>query len=198
MSDAGYNLYHATGPGPECLDYAQPWAQVGPESGQIQTEPLAPAAVHWFAVRPVDARGIESPLAQDEVRLELDAAGKRVADRPAAVLSLAATPRPGGAVRLQWRWRAGINGVLPQVFRIFGDGGTGTIDYGSPLGEVACHEGQLWYSWTSGPLGGGEHQLAVRSVTAAGATDEQATVVSVMPDAGVPGAVSALQAEAIL
>ena len=196
---AGYNLYHATGADPESLDYSQPSARVGPGITQFETQALQAGAVHWFGIRPVDARGIESPLTQDELRLELDAQGQRVADRPAGALTLAARPLPDGAAGLEWRWRAGYGGVVPQVFRIFGDGGTGVINYAAPLGEVPYSGGINIYAWTSGPLAGGaEQQLAVRAITAGGVWDDQPAVATVTPDDSAPGSVDALEAEAIL
>ena len=195
-SESGYNLYHATGDGPVSLDYISPFVRVGPGLTQVATEALDAGAVHWFAVRPVSALGTETPLAQDEVRLETAAQGQRVPDRPAGVLAAGARPLPLGAVQLQWQYRTGIGGVLPQTFRIFGDGGTGTIDYQSPLGQVDYQQGRTWYGWASGPLAGsGEHQLAVRAVTAGGVWDEQPAVVRVTPDATPPDHVDALQAE---
>jgi len=198
-SEAGYNIYHASGPDPEALDYGDPDLRLGPAVTQVATDVLLPGAVHWFGIRPVDARGIESPTAQDEVRLELDEQGQKVPDRPAGILQLSAKPLPQGLVALQWRWRAGLAGALPQAFRVFGDGGTGTIDYQTPLGEVAYQATRQQYAWESGELAGDlEHQLAVRAVTAGGVWDEQPAVVRVTPDTESPADVDDLQAEAIL
>jgi len=197
--DVGYDLYHAIGPGPEALDYAQPYARAGPHIRSLESSALTPGTVHWFGVRPVDARGIASPTAQGEVRIELDWQGGRVPDRPAGVLALSVRPLPGGIVRLDWRWRPGQGGVVPRAFRIFGDGGSGAIDYQTPLGEVAYRDAQPQYAWESGELAGGlEHQLAVRAVAADEVWDEQPAVVRVTPDAEPPSRVDALQAEAIL
>ena len=198
-SEAGYNLYQAAGLGPESLDYAEPWARVGPTVTEVETAALQAGAVHWFGIRPVNAEGIESAVAQGEVRLELGAQGERAPDRPAGTLALCAGPLPLGKVRLDWRYRVGSLGVVPQTFRIFGDRGTGTIDYGTPLGEVAYQEGHGWYTWTSGQMDDGvEYQLAIRAITAAGVWDEQPAVVHATPDAAAPGEVDVLEAEAIL
>jgi len=195
-SEAGYNLYHATGAGPESLDYDEPWAQLGPSVTDVETDALNAESVHWFGIRPVDPNGRESPAAQDEARLETGAQGEQEPDRPAGALAAVAVPLALGAARLRWRYRVGHNGVLPQTFRIFGDGGTGTLDYETPLDEVPWCEGQAWYAWTSDPLTPGvEHQLAVRAVTAGGVWDEQPAVARVTPDAVPPGQVDALEAE---
>ena len=198
-SEAGYDLYRGSGSGPESINYAEAFAHVGPGVGEVQTEPLEAGTVHWFGIRPVDARGIESPITQSEARIELDVSGARVPDRPAGVLALEAQAMPLGVVRLAWRYRPGITGVVPQVFRIFGDGGGGMIDYGSPLGEVAYEMGRVAYAATVEGLASGiEHQLAVRAVTQGEVWDEQPATAQVTPDADAPGEVAALEAEVVL
>jgi hypothetical protein len=199
VSDRGYNLYRAAGPGPESVDYAEPCARVGPEIAWVNVGPLQEGAVHWFGIRPVDAQEREIPVAQGEARLELDAQGEPVPDRPAGALAAVARATVLGTARLQWCYRVGRRGVVPLAFRIFGDGGTGVINYATPLGEVPYGSGQSWYTWTSGQLAGGaEHQLAVRAVTAEGVWDEQPAIARVAPDAAPPAAVDALEAETVL
>jgi len=198
-SDRGYNLYRAAGPGPECLDYAEPCARAGPDVGFVDVGPLEDGAVHWFGIRPVDWAERESPVAQGEARLELDADGLAVPARPAGPLAASARPASLGTVRLAWRYRVGRLGVTPQTLRIFGDGGTGVINYATALGEVPYCKGQVWYTWTSGPLAaGGQHQLAVRAVTSGGLWDEQPAIARVTPDATPPAVVDALEAETVL
>jgi len=197
--EAGYDIFHATGDGPETLDYSTPWACVGPGVTQLVTAPLDAGAVHWIGIRPVDAREVAAPVTQTEARLELDEAGSRVPDRPAGVLVLSVRPLPAASARLTWSYRTGSSGVVPQVFRIFGDSGTGQINYSTPLGEVPYRESQAGYAWTSGPLATGvQHQLAVRAVAADGTWDEQPAVALVTPDAAPPGQVDSLEAEVIL
>jgi hypothetical protein len=198
-SDRGYNIYHATGPGPDSLDYAEPCARVGPDVVLVDVLPLEAGAVHWFGIRPVDARERETPTVQQEARLDLDVTGEWVMPRPAGALAASAQPAPHAAARLRWRYRVGKDGVVPQTFRIFGDGGTGQINYTTPLGEVPYGEGQIWYAWSSSPLAPGvEHQLAVRAVTADGIWDEQPAVARATPDATPPAVVDALKAETVL
>jgi hypothetical protein len=198
-SETGYSIYHVTGANPDLLDYGEPWACTGPGVTQLAAGPLEAPAVHWFSIRPVDGREVESPLAQGEVRLELDDEGQPVPDRPAGVLALSARPLPGGCAKVAWSYRIGHTGVLPQVFRIFGNGGSGDINYATPLGEASYCPSESSYCWTSSPLAGGsEHQLAVRAITADGVWDEQPAVASVTPDAAAPGEVDNLKAEVIL
>jgi len=198
-SDAGYTIYHATGASPDLLDHGEPWGCTGPGVTQLAAGPLEAPAVHWFSIRPVDSREVESPIAQGEVRLELDSQGQPAPDRPAGVLAVSAHPLPGGRAQVTWSYRVGLSGVLPQVFRIFGDGGSGNINYATPLGETPYRASEASYGWTSDPLtGSGEHQLAVRAITADGVWDEQPAVARVTPDLAAPGEVDNLKAEVIL
>jgi len=198
VKKTGYYVYHATGNSPDLLDLGEPWACVGPDLTQLVTEPLDAGAVHWFSIRPVDGRDVESPLAQNELRLELDGQGQPVPDRPAGVLALSACPLPGGCVRVAWGYRVGRTGILPQAFHIFGDSGSGTLNYTTPLGEVPYRASEPFYGWTSGPLAGGTHQLAVRAIAASGLWDEQPAIATVTPDGDAPGEVDNLKAEVVL
>ena len=195
-SESGYDLFHATGEAPDAIDHADPWRRVGPGITAVETDALAAGAVHWFGVRPVDADGRQSPITQSEARLELDDDGEAVADRPASPLALHAEPLPAGKARLRWRYRVGHTGLAPEVFRIFGDGGTGTINYETPLGEVPFRTGPSWHVWTSGALAPGVvHQLAVRAIAAGDVWDDPPAVAQAVPDATPPGTVDALSAE---
>jgi len=198
-SEAGYDFYGGAGAGPETIDYGVPLARVGPSVREVQTDPLAAGAVHWFGLRPVDAQGVESPVTQSEVRLELDGSGEAVPDRPAGVLDLVVDALPLGVLRLGWQYRPGLIGVVPEAFRIFGDGGSGEVDYNLPLAEVPYQDGRTTYAATvEGLASGVEHQLAVRAVAPGEVWDEQPASAAVTPDADAPGAVTALRAEVLL
>ncbi len=200
VSEAGYDLFHGAGPDPDAVDYTSPVLRVGPGVAAATTEPLAPGAVHWFGIRPVDARGRASPTARDEVRVEVDEGGLRIADRPAGVLAAEARPQRGGTVALTWRYRMGVSGVGPATFRIYGDGGTGEIDDETPLGEVSHDPSRRAYAWETPPLepSGVVHQLAVRAVAPDGTRDEQPVVLAVTPDDAAPDPVDAPEVEVIL
>jgi len=198
-SEAGYNLYAGTGAAGSSIDYAEPWLRAGPGVNQVETAALQAGTVHWLGIRPVRADGVETPVTACEVRLELEAAGLPQATRPAGALVLEGEPIDGGRVRLAWRYRVGVGGVAPAVFRLFSDRGTGMVDYSLPVGEVPFDAKASWFSWTSGALPDGvTHQLAVRAVAAGEVMDEQPAVVPVTPDAAAPGQVDGLQSEVVL
>jgi len=95
----------------------------------------------------------------------------------------------GAEVRLSWQAGLYLDSNL-EAFHVFGDGGTGTVDYASPLNEapLPARPGgrEPWgygaggfgvggygqsaavYEWTTDPLPAGVHTLAVAAVDAAG------------------------------
>ncbi len=198
-SEAGYDLYRATGPDPESLDYASPWSRVGPGVTEVESPALDAGTTHWFGVRPVSENGQESPITSCEARIELDEAGQQGPDRPAGVLALSARSLSGGRLSLMWGYRVGENSVVPEAFRVFSDGGTGVLNYSAPIGEVIYRADRAWFGWTSEPLPDGfARQLAVRAVAAGAVLDEQPAVVVATPDASAPGQVDTLEAEVTL
>ncbi len=197
-SEAGYAVYHAAG-GPEALTYETPLLVVGPGVTAVDTGPLAAGAVHGFGVRPTDADGRATPVTSSEARLELDAEGAVVADRPPAPVAAWAAARPAGAAEVGWRYRAGPDDAAPAVFRVYGDGGTGTVDEETPLAEVAHVPGRTHYRATvTGLAAGAANVLRVRAETAAGLADAGEALATVTPDATSPEPVEALEVEVVL
>ncbi len=75
--------------------------------------------------------------------------------------------------------------------RIYWDAGTGTVDFGTPVGTVSLGGpvAPARYAWTSGKLTPGETYLWVVRIATAGGVETQnvRSVVSAAPDsAGVP------------
>jgi len=197
-SEAGYNVYHGVGAtAGTALDYAAPAARVGPGRLSHAAAGLAYPAVHWFGVRSVDGAGREAATVSAEVRLELDAAGERVALRPASVTALEAEGAGGGRVRLTWQAVAEGGEATTEVFRIYC--GVGSVEFGAAVGEVRCEAGRREYQWTSTALAHGAAMVfAVRSETSAGGCDADPPQVAVVVDASGPAAAGMVRAEAWL
>jgi hypothetical protein len=106
-----------------------------------------------------------------------------------------AEPVSGGRIKVSWLYdptREYLGPGAAQEARIYGDGGTGTMDWNTPIGTVAMDGTtsiERW-PWTSGALTDGvTYQFAVRIATAAypdGRETQNEDSVSAMPDSGVP------------
>jgi len=194
-SQAGCNLYAGVGKDAWAIDYAAPVARLGPGAVSHSVGGLAYPAVHWFGVRSSNADGLESKTIDAEVRLELDADGQEVPARPAPVESLEAAGAGGGTVRLQWLALAEAGQAAPDVFCVYSNGGSGEVDFNTPLGEVAHVEGLRQYEWTSDAFDDGlTVTFAVRAETDAGGVDADPPEIEIEIDAAPPAAVGFLAA----
>jgi hypothetical protein len=197
-SAEGYNVYHGVGAAASAIDYGAPVAQLGPVCAWAVAG-LAFPAVHWFGVRTASPAGLESRTVEAEARLELNAAGGRVAARPAGVESLAASGAGGGRVRLAWLALAEMGEARPDVFRVYTNGGSGAINFAAPVGAVAWAAGRRRYEWTSAACADGATvRFAVRAETAAGGVDALPAEVETTVDATEPRGAGFVAAEAAL
>jgi len=173
----GYNLYRWTG---DKLP-AQPGRIMGaaqPGVTEIQTFPFVDHAAstrYWYLLRAV---GEEENCSQ-VVRVELDDGGDLIGPQPNEPESVVARPVSGGRIGLGWRYNALGQEVAPAVFEIFGDGGTGVMDWDSPIGRVDYRRDKVDYAWISEPFDDGSRlQMAVRGKSEAGTSEpNERTVV---------------------
>jgi predicted phosphodiesterase len=102
------------------------------------------------------------------VRLALDGEGKRRPRRPNTVKYLRTAGVKGYRIRVSWiYWHVG-NEVEPDCFEVYGDNGTGVIDYENPLGKVNYDE-NYYYTLVTEPLTPGTvYRFGVRAFSAAG------------------------------
>ncbi|MDK1032023.1 MAG: hypothetical protein QGD94_08465, partial [Planctomycetia bacterium] len=196
-SERGCNIYTGTGYKATGIDYTSPYLRTGPSVLSIETPALAYPGVHWFGIRSVDSREVESLTHNEEIRLELAADGSQLSLRPAPVLSLEAQPAAGAKILLAWDYRAEFGETPPAEFQIFSNGGSGGIDYGTPVDTVTFDPLTQHYLWTSDALTDGTaYRFAVRAVTDVSTQDEGDTEVEATADDQAPQDVGFLTAEA--
>lgn len=65
-----------------------------------------------------------------------------------------------------------------MCFKVYGDGGTGQVDYDNALAVIG-YEGRRFYSFESDALGAGKYLFAVRGEEAGGVGDGSAVQVGV-------------------
>jgi hypothetical protein len=141
------------------------------------------------------AGGVEDQNESQIVRVEFDAAGELLGSEPNAPESVCARPAAGGCVELRWRYSPAGQEAAPSVFEVFGDGG-GTMDWQTPIAEVAYRRGRADYQWTSAAFEHGARlRFAVRAKSAMGVSERNETVVIVETDALGPAPLTVFLAE---
>lgn len=194
----GYNLYRWTGD--RCAVDVSGGIVGSAQSGAsvITNFPFVTHAAstrYWYLIRAVGAGGVEEENESQAVRVELDAAGELLGPEPNAPVSVCACPTAGGRVELRWRYVPEGQAVEPSAFEVFGDDG-GTMDWQTPVGEVAYRRGRVDYLWTSAAFAHGARlRFGVRAKSAMGVSDRNERVVVVEADAMGPAPLTVFVAE---
>jgi len=150
---------------------------------------------YWYLIRAVGAGGVEEANESQVVRVELDAAGELLGPEPNAPESVRARPMAAGCVELRWRYSPASQEAEPSIFEVFGDGG-GTMDWQTPVGEVAYRRGRVDYLWTSAAFADGARlRFGVRAKSAMGVSERNERVVVVEADAMGPAPLTVFVAE---
>jgi len=153
----------------------------------------APSTTYFYELVAVGAGGVEAVAnAQDRqiVRVVTGADGQVGSPMPASPRSLRVAALSGGRLRVSWQY---VPGSTPAAtFRIYSDGGTGTVDWQTPVGQVAVRlssAGEGSYAWTSQAFAHGTTvKFGVRAATSAGVEDDNTTVAMGQADAVGPEA----------
>ena len=149
--------------------------------------------MYIFSVRAVDEDGMEEANVRRMVALPFE--GGQLSGEPSAPRSVEAEPVSDGKVEVSWIYdptREYLGPGMAQEARIYGDGGTGTMDWDTPVATVDMGgpERLERWSWTSGQLTDGQtYQFAVRIATdthPAGRETQNTDTHEAVPDSEVP------------
>jgi len=136
----------------------------------------------YYAVRRVSASGKGELGTGALVRLSLDESGQQRSARPNQVSGLEALAEAGGKIRLRWWYMPAGQEAGPDLFAVYGDGGTGEVDYGVAVGTVAyCGAGSYEYV-SEAHAGGQARRFSVRSIAADGTDDGNTTCAGAVAD----------------
>jgi hypothetical protein len=194
----GYNLYRWTG---EKYPVDVSEGIVGAAQSGANTISNFPFVTHvagtryWYLVRAVGAGGVEEQNELLVARVELDGSGELLGPEPNAPESVCARPVAGGRVELSWRYDPTGQEAEPSVFGVFANAG-GTMDWQTPMAEVAYRRGRVNYVWTSGAFEHGARlRLAVRAKSVMGFSERNEATVLVEADALGPAPLAMFVAE---
>ena len=147
---------------------------------------------YYYSVRRASCSGKEEKGTLAIVRLSLDIDGKVRPARPNCVSSLCAQAVGDSKIRIGWwYWPIGQQ-VAPSHFAIYGDGGSGAIDYENVLGQVA-YAGMRFYSYTSSAGDNNKtYRFSVRSVGSDGSDDSNRLFVEAVVDLSGPDGIEGI------
>ena len=117
---------------------------------------------YYYAVRRANGCGCLEQGLQGVVKIAIDAEGRLLEPRPNAVYELKAKQETGSSVRLSWYYCPLAQESKPVVFNVYGDNGTGEIDYENAIAATE-YESKGFYSCRVTVAGEGRYSFAVRA-----------------------------------
>jgi len=158
--------------------------------------PHEPDSTSFYLLRRFHSCGHQDRTTDAVVCIRVGSDGQVVVPAPNAPLNLRAEPAAGNRVELTWLHYPLDQEVALQLFRVYGDGGIGDIDFVHPMASLP-YDGHRFYRWQSQPLGAGRYLFAVRSESAAGTASPPQAVTSCEVRACSPDEPGILSVEAI-
>jgi len=191
-SNDGIVLFRGT-PHPEDIDYTLiVGARFGSGNVTIPSLPHELETDYWYAARQISMHGRMETNQQTLCYFRRDSAGAADYEKPDQIVkdSLAATPKSGATIRLDWD-HTKKSGTTPTHFNVYYDQGLGaaSIDTSNPsclLGTVTRSD-DGHFSYTTGALSNGQgYWFVVQAEDANGNEDNYGTMAYAEADSGGP------------
>lgn len=158
--------------------------------------PHEPGRTYFYAVRCANRFGrIERTLAA-AVKVSIGDDGTLRIGVPNSVFGLAAVIQRSGKIEIVWTYSPLEQEGSPIEMRVYGDEGTGEIDYQEPL-KLVPYKGKRFYRYESELPGGGRYRFAVRAADAKGNVRPSMREAAVEVRAVNPEAIEIIGIEAI-
>lgn len=152
-------------------------------------------SIYIYVLRRVNGCGEQEHTLSAAVRVAIDEQGDLAEPRPNRILAIRAEQTNGSRVSLLWYYCPLAQASKPVRLNVYGDGGTGQIDFESPLAVIE-YTGRKFYRYESGPLDAGTYLFCVKAVDAAG-VEGGAAFAEMQLDTEQPEAVEIIGVEAI-
>jgi len=148
----------------QIIGVANRQAELIGEADYIEHEP---GSGYEFVIRRFSGAGEIEKTSGASVVMEFDEAGALREIGPNGVLICNALPVGSDSVEVLWYYCPLCQRVGPEVFNVYSDNGTGTVDYGEPIGSVD-YRGKGLYRFPAVELSGGRYRFAVKGVDSEG------------------------------
>lgn len=138
-------------------------------------------------------RAFKGPRASSaaEISIAMVSDGGALYPRPNAPVIASVAPAAGGDVEVSWR-HSDVNGAVRAAsFRLFGDGGSGAVDWDTPLATVGATARR---HVLTGLAPGARHLIGVEAFSAAGKGDGNRAAWDVVPRGAPPPGLDELAA----
>ena len=187
------------GPGMGELDFENILATAGNDTLEISPPSYLPhdnLSTYFYVVRRFNHCGYQELTLRAATRLSLDAQGEPAKPTPSAIFALSVEQTDGSKVQLTWLYCPIEQQSSPARFNIYGDNGSGQIDYDNSIGTIS-DEGHKSYSYESGMLAAGRYLFAIRAQDQAGNESASVGCIAVEISSTAPEPVTILDAQTV-
>lgn len=155
-----------------------------------------PGQTYFYAVRCANRYGqIERTLAA-AVKVTITEEDEIRTGRPNSVFGMAAVVRRDGKAEVVWTYSPLEQESNPVEMRIYGDEGTGEVDYQEAI-SIVPYKGRKFYRYESEQLGNGRYLFAVRTADAESNERESRIEAGVEVRTGNPEAIEIISIERV-
>ena len=165
-------------------------SDVDADSISLQSVAHSANSVYVYVLRRVNCCGDEEMSLNAAVRVAFDGEGNLVATGCNGIFDIKAKQVAGPRVAILWYYCPANQGQACSGFEVYGDNGSGTIDYNNAI-ETIDYIGPRFYAFESSVLSGGQYQYCIKAVSGGEA------VVVIDVDDLVPQSVGVLQGQAV-
>jgi len=165
----------------EGVDFENVLAVAEPDANEISLPSYLSheaGEVYFYVVRCANRCGDIERTLRAAVKVAIDNGGKLGKARPNEIVGLRAEQGQDGKVEIVWTYNPMEQGGVPAEMRIYGDAGTGEIDYQNPV-AVVKYKRRRFYRHKIEMAENGRYRFAVRAADANGNECESKQEVTV-------------------
>ena len=134
--------------------------------------------VYFYVVRCANGRGDIERTLRTAVKIAIDGDGKLGKGRPNGVFGLRAEQGQDGQIEIAWIYNPMEQDGVPVEMRIYGDNGTGEIDYQNPV-AVVKYKGRRIYRHKIETAENRRYRFAVRAANSEGNENGSTKIVEI-------------------
>lgn len=150
-------------------------------------------STYFYVIRRANNCGNQEHTLSAAVKVSIDADGDLVEPQSNKIFEVRAEQRRGDKIELVWYYCPLEQKQKPVCFKVYGDDGTGQIDYENPVATI-CYVGRRFYSYQSNSLGAGKYLFCIRAEGTSGA-ESGFSLIKIQLDTDSPAAIDILNVE---
>ena len=150
----------------------------------------------FYVIRRVNNCGDQEHTLSAVVRVSMDADGNLVKPWPNRIFEVRAEQVDGNRIELVWYYCPLGQRQKPVCFRVYGDGGTGQIDYENPVATIP-YAGRRFYSYQSDLLNADKYLFCIKAEGAGGTESVSSSQIRIQLDTDGPPVVDILDVETV-